>query len=274
MLEITRLNVWHNNEIILNNINLKFKKNAITAIIGPSGCGKTTLLKSINRIIEIQDGYRISGKVYFDGLDIYSLKRIESVRKRIGFLSQKPVVFPMSIYENVAYGIRVNEIDPLKQLKKLEEQCPFCEVEENHIHQIVKGRELDFIVETYLKVAGLWNEVENKLHEPAYRLSIGQQQRLALARMLAIEPEVILADEPTANLDPLSSRFIEEVFYELKKYYTIILVTHNLEQARKLADDVVFIYKGEVIEKAARDVFFSNPSSEKSKNYIRGISIE
>ncbi|MCS7184767.1 MAG: ATP-binding cassette domain-containing protein, partial [bacterium] len=251
-----------------------FKKNHITSIIGPSGCGKTTLLKSINRTLEIHNGYIIKGSVFFDSIDLYKVKRIEEYRKRIGFLAQKPIVFPMSIYENVAYGIKVNEIDPVEQLKKLEKQCPFCEVETDHKHKIIKGKELDFLVETYLRVSGLWEEVFDKLHQPAYRLSVGQQQRLCLARMLAVEPEVILADEPTANLDPLSTKFIEEVFCELKKYYTIIFVTHNLEQAKKLADDIVFIYKGEVVEMNSKEKFFSNPISKKSKNYLDGVDIE
>lgn len=248
-ISLRNLSVYYEKTQVLNNISIDIPDKKITAIIGPSGCGKTTLLKSLNRIIDLQDGIRVSGQVLVDGEDIYSPKvEITHLRKKMGLLLQRPQVLPMSIYENVAYGPR--------------------------IHGIGNKKKLDGIVQCNLKVSGLWNEVKDRLHAPASRLSIGQQQRLCLARGLAVEPEIILGDEPTSALDPISAERIERRFLELKNQYTIVLVTHNLRQARSLADYVIFLYLGHLIEHGPAEQVLKNPKYLKTQNYINGEFIE
>ena len=245
-ISVKNLNVWYGHQRALNNISIDIPDKKITAIIGPSGCGKTTLLKSFNRLIDLQDGIRVSGHVLVDGEDIYDPKvEVTHLRKKMGLLFQKPQVLPMSIYDNVAYG--------------------------PHIHGMREKNKLDEIVQHYLKESGLWTEVKDRLHAPASKLSIGQQQRLCLARGLAVEPEIILADEPTSALDPKSSQRIEQSFQELKSKYTIVIVTHILRQAKRLADYVVFLYLGELIEHGPAEKTFEHPKEELTKEYIKGI---
>lgn len=248
-ISVKNLTVWYGQHQALNNISIDIPDKKITAIIGPSGCGKTTLLKSFNRLIDLQDGIKISGQVLVDGEDIYEPKvEVTHLRKKMGLLSQKPQVLPMSIYENVVYGPR--------------------------LHGIKNKRKLDEIVRHYLKESSLWNEVKDRLHSPASKLSIGQQQRLCLARGLAVEPEVILGDEPTSALDPISAERIEQRFLELKNQYTIVLVTHILRQAKRLADYVIFLYLGDLIEHGPAEVVFNYPQDERTGNYINGRFIE
>ena len=244
-LRVENLNVYYGPNRVLKNINLDLPDNRITVIIGPSGCGKTTLLKSLNRLLEEQEGVRVEGTVLLDGQDIYRPGvDITLVRKRMGLLSQKPQVLPMSIYDNVAFGPR------LLGLKD---------------HRVLKN-----LVEKYLRLAGLWEEVKDRLQEPAARLSIGQQQRLCLARGLAVEPEVILGDEPTSALDPQSSRNVETQLLSLKENYTIVLVTHILRQARRLADYVAFLYFGELIEFGPASEVLASPRDSRTRAYITG----
>lgn len=248
-ISIKDLNVWYNSQQALNNINIDIPDKGITAIIGPSGCGKSTLLKSLNRLIEIQDDVKVTGQVLIDGEDIYNTRGdITLLRKKVGLLFQRPQPLPMSIYDNVAYGPR--------------------------IHGIKNRDKLNEIVEKYLKLGGLWEEVKDRLQTPASALSIGQQQRLCLARSLAVEPEIILGDEPTSALDPISAEHIERRFLELKKQYTIVLVTHIMRQARRLADYVMFVYFGSLIEHGPADEFFKNPKDARTEAYINGLFIE
>ncbi|MCF6154634.1 MAG: phosphate ABC transporter ATP-binding protein [Candidatus Brocadia sp.] len=248
-ISVKNLSVFYGETQVLNNISIDIPDKKITAIIGPSGCGKTTLLKSLNRIIDLQDEIRVSGQVLVDGEDIYDPRvEITHLRKKMGLLLQRPQILPMSIYENVAYGPR--------------------------IHGVRNKKKLDGIVQCYLKVSSLWNEVKDRLHGSATRLSIGQQQRLCLARGLAVEPEVILGDEPTSALDPLSAERIEQRFLELKNQYTIVLVTHNLRQAERLADYVIFLYLGNLIEHGPTVQVLKNPKYVKTQNYINGEFIE
>lgn len=230
---------------ILKNINLCIPKNKITVILGPSGCGKTTLLKSLNRLTDLIPGVQRTGKIFLDGENILKENQdLVDVRQKMGLLAQRPYPLPMSIYNNITYGLRIS------------------------------GRRnklfLDKRVEHYLKMVNLWDEVKDRLKEPASVLSIGQQQRLCLARGLAVDPEIILADEPTSALDPISSRMIEEKFLELKNQYTIVLVTHILRQARRMADYVVLMYLGEVIEQGTPDELFNHPQHEVTKSYLSG----
>lgn len=244
-ISVKNLSVWYGQQQALNNISIDIPDKKITAIIGPSGCGKTTFLKSLNRLIDLQDGIKVNGQVLIDGENILDPRvEVTHLRKKMGLLSQKPQVLPMSIYENVAYGPKING---LKDKKKLDE-----------------------IVEYYLKEASLWNEVKDRLNNPASRLSIGQQQRLCLARGLAVEPEVILGDEPTSALDPISAERIERRLLELKNQYTIVLVTHILRQAKHLADYVIFLYLGNLIEHGLAEEFFKNPRYAKTQAYIDG----
>lgn len=248
-ISIKNLSVWYHQNPVLKDISLDIPDKKITAIIGPSGCGKTTLLKSINRLIELQEEFKVSGQVLVDGEDIYKPGiNVTLLRKKIGILLQKPQVFPMSIYDNVTFGPR--------------------------IHGTHKKTKLDDIVEHYLRLSGLWEEVKDRLHSPASKLSQGQQQRLCLARSLAVEPEVILGDEPTSSLDPISAEHIEQKFLELKEQYTIILVTHILRQARRIADYVVFLYLGNLIEHGTAQELFNNPNNPKTQAYISGKFIE
>ncbi|MEW6381979.1 MAG: phosphate ABC transporter ATP-binding protein [bacterium] len=242
---VRSLNVFYGNEHALKNITVDIPEKQITAIIGPSGCGKTTLLRSFNRLVDSGDGVKVFGQVLVHGEDILDPKmEVTEVRKKMGLLSQKPYPLPMSIYDNVAFGPR--------------------------IHGIKDKKRLDAIVEHYLRELSLWDEVKDRLHGPASRLSVGQQQRLCLARGLAVEPEIILGDEPTSALDPKSSQHIERRFLALKEKYTIVIVTHILRQARRLADYVLFLYFGELIEHGpARDIF-ENPREPMTREYIMG----
>ncbi len=244
-IEIKDLNIHIKGNHILKNINLTLPDKRITCIIGPSGCGKTTLLRTLNRLIDSTEGVQIRGKVLVDGKDIIdSGSEITELRRRIGLVSQRPYPLPMSIYNNVAYGCRINKL---------------C-----------KGRELHRTVVENLQNVGLWDEVKDRLHTPAARLSIGQQQRLCLARSLAVAPEYILADEATSALDPISAKTVEDLFVKLKENYSIIMVTHTLRQALRIADYVVFMYLGEIIEMGdAKDVF-NNPTHELTRKYLSG----
>ena len=245
-ISVQNLDVFYGKERALKDITVDIPDKKITVIIGPSGCGKTTLLKSFNRLVDSMDEVKVSGKVFLDGENIFDPKvEITHIRKKMGLLSQKPFPLPMSIYDNVAYGPR--------------------------IHGIRDKKELGRIVEHYLKQSSLWDEVKDRLHAPASRLSLGQQQRLCLARGLAVEPEIILGDEPTSALDPKSSQRIEQRFLELKREYTIVIVTHILRQAMRLADYVVFLYLGELIEHGPAEDILVDPKEEMTKEYIKGI---
>ena len=229
-------------------MNLTFPNNKISCIIGPSGCGKTTLLKSLNRLHETTDDLEMDGRIMLDGKDIIKAGDSELIelRRRIGLVPQRPCPLPMSIYENVAYGCRIHGM-----------------------HR--RRKEMAQTVEKYLIEVGLWDEVKDRLHSPANRLSIGQQQRLCLARSLAVEPDFILADEATSALDPISSKKIEDLFVTLKEKYSIIMVTHTLSQALRIADHAVFLYLGEVIETGDAKEMFSNPKQELTRKYLQGL---
>jgi phosphate transport system ATP-binding protein len=245
-IQIRGLNAFYGKVQALKDIDLDIPRRQITVIMGPSGCGKSTLLKTLNRFLELTDGTAISGQVLLDGQDIYASEVDETeVRKRVGLLAQRPSPLPMSIYENVAYGM--------------------------HIHRMKKDRkEYKTAVRHYLEIAGLWDEVNRRLHDPATSLSIGQQQRLCLARGLAVEPEIILGDEPTSALDPLSSQNIEKRLLDLKKDYTTVIVTHTLRQAKRLADYVAYMYLGEVVESGPASEVFKNPKHERTRAYLEG----
>ena len=244
--QIRHLDVFYGRQQSLKDINLDIPRGQITVILGPSGCGKTTLLKSINRFLDLSDNVRISGHIFVDGDDIYDPKiDVIELRKRIGLLAQRPYPLPMSIYDNVAYGMR--------------------------LHQLCKNKkEMDQRIQHYLEEAGLWSEIKDRLHQPAARLSVGQQQRLCLARGLAVEPEIILGDEITSSLDPISAQHIEKRLLDLKKHYSIVIVTHILRQAKRLADYVIFMYLGEVIEHGPAYEFFNHPKEERTKAYMEG----
>ena len=244
-LRVNNLNVYIQKNHILKNVNIEILDKKITCIIGPSGCGKSTLLKTFNRLIDDTEGVKYDGSILVDGTDIFNNKtEITEIRKKMGLLSQRPCPLPMSIYDNIAFG---------------------CKMHGEH-----KKKKLNQIVEEQLKAVGLWEEVKNRLNSPASKLSIGQQQRLCLARGLAVEPEFILADEATSALDPISSKHIEQLFVELKQDYAIIMVTHTLRQALRIADHVVFMYLGEVIEAGPADEVFHNPKQELTKKYLEG----
>ncbi|MDR1886991.1 MAG: phosphate ABC transporter ATP-binding protein [Prevotellaceae bacterium] len=243
---VRNLNVYIKDNHILKDVNLSVPDKKITCIIGPSGCGKSTLLKTLNRLIDSVEGVKVSGQVLVDGEDIIdSGREITRIRRKMGLISQKPCPLPMSIFDNIAYGCR--------------------------IHGIRNRRKLRMIVKHYLDAAGLWDEVKDRLQSPAVRLSIGQQQRLCLARSLAVEPQFILADEATSALDPISSKTIEELFVKLKQDYSIIMVTHTLRQALRIADHVVFMYLGEIIESGSAEQVFNNPQNELTKKYLAGV---
>lgn len=244
-LSVRNLNISYGTSRILKDVSIDIPDKKITATIGPSGCGKTTLLKTFNRLIESSDGIKINGEVLLDGENIYG-KNVEvtHIRKKMGLLSQRPMPLPMSIFDNIAFGMR--------------------------IHGLRKKNLLSEKVEYYLKQASLWNEVKDRLHQPATKLSIGQQQRLCLARGLAVEPEIILGDEPTSALDPISSQRIEEKFVELKDQYTIVMVTHILRQARRIADYIVFMYLGEIIEHGPAQQLLEDPKKDMTREYVKG----
>ena len=228
----------------LKNINLNLPEKEVTAFIGPSGCGKSTLLKSLNRMNDLVEGCKITGDVLLDGEDVYGDMDVNKLRKRVGMVFQNPNPFPMSVYDNIAYGPRT--------------------------HGIKNKTQLDEIVEKSLRGAAIWDELKDRLKKSALGLSGGQQQRLCIARALAVEPEVLLMDEPTSALDPISTSKIEDLCAELKDKYTIIMVTHNMQQAVRISDNTAFFLLGEVIEYAKTDKLFSVPANKKTEDYITG----
>ena len=242
---IEHLNLWYGSFQALKDINLRLPANEITAFIGPSGCGKSTLLKSLNRMNDLVEGCRIEGTVTLDGEDIFSRKMdVNLLRKRVGMVFQKPNPFPMSIYDNVAYGLRT--------------------------HGIRSRVKLDEIVEKSLRGAAIWDEVKDRLKKSALGMSGGQQQRLCIARALAVEPEVLLMDEPTSALDPISTSRIEELAMELKKDYTIVMVTHNMQQAARISDKTAFFLLGDMVEFGPTEKIFSMPQDRRTEDYITG----
>jgi phosphate transport system ATP-binding protein len=276
-IRVRKLTTSYGDQKAIKEITVDIPDGQITAIIGPSGCGKTTLLKSLNRLIDLYDEISVEGEVFIDDENIYDPKAdVLSLRKKVGFLSQRPFPLPMSIYDNIAFGPRIHRVNGrelLRQIEALEKYIPMNAAQpEGASASPVSGdkRAMDMLVEYYLRLAGLWDEVKDRLHQPAAKLSIGQQQRLALARALAIEPRVILADEPTSALDPISARLVEQQFRLLKKDYTIVVVTHILRQARRIADYVIFLYMGELIEHGPAEQFFGSPQDPKTRAYITG----
>jgi len=243
--EITNLNLYYDAFHALKDVNLGLQSHAITAFIGPSGCGKSTLLKSLNRMNDLVEGCRITGQVLLDGQDIYRPSYdVNDLRKKVGMVFQKPNPFPMSVYDNIAYGPRT--------------------------HGIHSRAKLDEIVEKSLRGAAIWDELKDRLKKSALGLSGGQQQRLCIARALAVEPEVLLMDEPTSALDPISTTRIEDLAQELKEKYTIVMVTHNMQQAARISDRTAFFLLGEVIEEGATEDIFSMPADKRTEDYITG----
>lgn len=244
-ISVENLNLHYGENHALKNVNMEIKENAITAFIGPSGCGKSTFLRCLNRMNDLVDGCRVEGKVILDGEDIYD-KRVDTtlLRKKVGMVFQQPNPFPMSIYDNIAYGPR--------------------------LHGIKNKKELDEIVERSLQGAAIFEEVRDRLHKSALGLSGGQQQRLCIARALAVSPEVLLMDEPTSALDPISTLKIEELMETLKKQYTVVIVTHNMQQAARVSDDTAFFLVGEVVEKNATSEIFARPQDKRTEDYITG----
>lgn len=241
---IQDLELFYGDFKALKNINLNIKANEITAFIGPSGCGKSTLLKTLNRMNDLVEGCRINGKVLLDGEDIYDKMDVNDLRKKVGMVFQKPNPFPMSIYDNIAYGPRT--------------------------HGIKSKAKLDEIVERCLRDVAIWDEVKDRLKKSALGLSGGQQQRLCIARALAVEPEVILMDEPTSALDPISTSKIEDLTLELKEKYTIVMVTHNMQQAARISDKTAFFLLGDVVEFDETEKLFSMPADKRTEDYITG----
>lgn len=242
---VENMNLFYGDFHALKNVNLNMQEKEITAFIGPSGCGKSTLLRSLNRMNDLVDGCRIEGKICLDGEDIYRKKTdVNRLRKRVGMVFQKPNPFPMSIYDNIAYGPRT--------------------------HGIRNKAALDEIVESSLRQAAIWDEVKDRLKKSALGMSGGQQQRLCIARALAVQPEVLLMDEPTSALDPISTSKIEDLAVELKKEYTIIMVTHNMQQAARISDKTAFFLLGEMIEYSDTDAMFSMPKDKRTEDYISG----
>jgi phosphate transport system ATP-binding protein len=243
-LKIEDVNLYYGDFQALKNINMTIKEKEITAFIGPSGCGKSTLLKSLNRMNDLIEGCKITGKILLDNIDVYKDLDAVVLRKRVGMVFQKPNPFPMSIYENIAYGPKT--------------------------HGINKKSQLDEIVEQSLKAAAMWDEVKDRLRKNALGLSGGQQQRLCIARALSVNPEVLLMDEPTSALDPISTMKIEDLVLEIKKKYTIVIVTHNMQQATRISDKTGFFLHGEVIEFDETEQLFSLPKNKKTEDYITG----
>jgi len=243
---IKNLNFYYDDVHVLKNINLEIEKNSVTALIGPSGCGKTTLLRVFNKMYKLVNNARVEGEVVFDGKNILDDNSFDDfeLRSRIGMVFQKPNPFYMSIYENIAFGPKLRGIK--------------------------KKRILDEIVERSLRLADMWDEVKDRLHKPATSLSGGQQQRLCIARALAVEPEVLLMDEPTSALDPLSSSKIEELIVELSNDYTVVIVTHNMQQASRISDYTGFLLMGELIEFDRTEKIFTSPSDKRTENYVTG----
>lgn len=238
------LNLWYGENQALKNINAEISEKQITALIGPSGCGKSTFLKTLNRMNDLVDGCKIEGNIYINNTDIYRNMDVNILRKNVGMVFQKPNPFPMSIYDNIAYGPR--------------------------IHGIKSKFKLDEIVERSLKQAAIWDECKDRLKKSALSMSGGQQQRLCIARALAVEPQILLMDEPTSALDPISTSKIEDLALELKKEYTIIIVTHNMQQAMRIADKTAFFLLGEMVEFDETEKMFSNPEDKRTKDYING----
>lgn len=243
-LTIQNMELYYGNFYALKNVNLNIPTNEIVAFIGPSGCGKSTLLKSLNRMNDLVEGCKIKGDIKLEGKNIYKDFDVNELRKRVGMVFQKPNPFPMSVYDNIAFGPRT--------------------------HGIKNRKVLDEIVETSLKNAGVWEELKDRLNKSALGLSGGQQQRLCIARALAISPEVLLMDEPTSALDPISTGKIEDLVLELKKNYTIVMVTHNMQQATRVSDKTAFFLLGEVIEYSDTTQLFSMPKNKKTEDYITG----
>ena len=243
-MSVSHLDLYYGDFHALKDINLGMAKNEVTAFIGPSGCGKSTFLKTLNRMNDMVEGCKITGDVRLDGDDVYKDIDENVLRRRVGMVFQKPNPFPMSVYDNIAFGPRT--------------------------HGIRSKAELDEIVERSLKQAAIWDEVKDRLKKSALGLSGGQQQRLCIARALAVEPEVILMDEPTSALDPISTSKIEDLALELKKNYTIIMVTHNMQQAARISDNTVFFLLGEIVEAGKTEQIFRNPTQKKTEDYITG----
>ena len=244
-LEARDVKVFYDDFMAIKGIDMKIRANKITAFIGPSGCGKSTFLRLFNRMNDYVDGFRMEGEILIDGENIYKKKiNVEQLRKQVGMVFQKPNPFPKSIYENVAYGLKIQGIKDKAYLKDK--------------------------VEDSLKQVGLWSEVKDDINKSALALSGGQQQRLCIARALAVEPSIILMDEPTSALDPISTAKIEELIYELKEKYTIVIVTHNMQQAGRISDYTAFFYMGELIEYDKSKKLFTNPEKQQTENYITG----
>jgi len=245
IIETKDLNFWYGNFHALKNINMEIESNSVTAFIGPSGCGKSTYLRLFNRMNDLIQGTRLEGSVLISGKNIYAKDiDVDALRKRVGMVFQRPNPFAKSIFDNVAYGLRVNGIKDKKVIAETVEQS--------------------------LKGAALWNEVKDKLNKSAFELSGGQQQRLCIARALAVKPEILLMDEPASALDPISTVKIEELIFQLKKDYTIVIVTHNMQQAARVSDKTAFFYLGELVEYDDTDKIFTNPSVPATQNYITG----
>lgn len=241
---VDNLELFYGNFKALKGIDMEIKKNEITALIGPSGCGKSTFLKTLNRMNDLEDGVKVTGRIHLDGVDIYKEMDSITLRHRVGMVFQQPNPFPKSIYDNVAYGPR--------------------------IHGIRKKSQLDEIVERSLRQAAIWDELKDRLNKSALGLSGGQQQRLCIARTLAVQPDVILMDEPTSALDPISTMKIEDLALELKKDYTIVIVTHNMQQSSRISDKTAFFLLGELIEYGETTELFANPKNPKTEEYITG----
>ncbi|RMF83059.1 MAG: phosphate ABC transporter ATP-binding protein [Nitrospinota bacterium] len=245
MVQIEHLSLWYGSKQALKDISITIPRQRITAFIGPSGCGKTTLLRCLNRLNDLVEGVRIEGSIRVGGVDIYDpALDVTELRKRVGMVFQKSNPFPKSIYENVAYGPRILGVK--------------------------KRRVLDAIVERSLRAAALWDEVADRLHESALSLSGGQQQRLCIARAIAVEPEVLLMDEPCSALDPIATAKVEELMHELKEQYTIVIVTHNMQQAARVSDYTAFLYLGELIEYNTTEKIFTTPAKTQTEDYITG----
>lgn len=243
-IKVRNLNLYYGDNQALKNINIDLEENKVTAFIGPSGCGKSTFLRTLNRMNDLIDNVKIDGEILVDGEDIYKSKDVIALRTKVGMVFQKPNPFPMSIYDNIAYGPR--------------------------LHGVKDKKTLDTIVEKSLKGAALWDEVKDRLKKSALGLSGGQQQRLCIARTIAVSPEVILMDEPTSALDPISTNKMEELMEELKKKYTVIIVTHNMQQAGRIADKTAFFLNGEIIEYADTEDIFYKPKDKRTEDYITG----
>ncbi|CAH0236735.1 MULTISPECIES: phosphate ABC transporter ATP-binding protein PstB [unclassified Pseudomonas] len=244
-IEVPGLNLFYGDKQALYDVKMNIPKQRVTAFIGPSGCGKSTLLRTFNRMNDLVDGCRVEGEINIDGRNIYRKgEDVAELRRRVGMVFQKPNPFPKSIYENVVYGLRIQGIN--------------------------QKRVLDEAVEWGLKSAALWDEVKDRLHESALGLSGGQQQRLVIARTVAVQPEVLLLDEPCSALDPISTLKVEELIYELKSKYTIVIVTHNMQQAARVSDYTAFMYMGKLIEFGDTDALFTNPAKKQTEDYITG----